>query len=417
MKNRPFFGSWAAAAAAAVCLAGRVFAQTATNGPLPTNSLPSAEQLWNLHMEATYIGQWHPAFPAQYSGPNSLNNQSQTAETSDLDLFLGFRLWPGAEFHLDALFWQGFGFNHTLGLEAFPNAEAYKIGSQTGNVAPVRVFIRQNLNLGGGEQDVPDDQLHLAGKQDVSRITLTVGEFSVLDVFDNNTYAGDADLPVHQLGVCRQRSLGLSGQQHRLHQRVLGGIVPAGLDAALRLLPGAADSKTAWPRTSPCLDAWGMVTEFERRFVLRQHPGALRLLAYLNRADMGSYAEAVDNPARPANIIDTRSYRLKYGFCLNGEYELCRDVGLFTRLGWNDGQSENWSYADVAESGSAGHQRQGDFLAPAQRQFRPGRGRQRHLRHATAVFRRRRRGHPGRRRRAGLRWEKTHRDVLQMPGL
>ena len=25
---------------------------------------------------------------------------------------------------------QGFGFNHTLGIEAFPNAEAYKVGAQ-----------------------------------------------------------------------------------------------------------------------------------------------------------------------------------------------------------------------------------------------------------------------------------------------
>ena len=36
-----------------------------------------------------------------------------------------------------------------------------------------------------------DDALHLGGRQDVSRITLTVGEISVLDIFDQNSYAGD----------------------------------------------------------------------------------------------------------------------------------------------------------------------------------------------------------------------------------
>jgi high affinity Mn2+ porin len=102
------------------------------------------------------------------------------------------------------------------------------------------------------------------------------------------------------------------------------------------------------------LRAWGMVTEFERRFVIHQHPGAVRLLAYLNRADMGSYGEALDNPERPPNIVDTREYRLKYGFGLNAEHELVHNVGVFTRLGWNDGQSENWAYADVDKSGSAG---------------------------------------------------------------
>jgi high affinity Mn2+ porin len=80
----------------------------------------------------------------------------------------------------------------------------------------------------------------------------------------------------------------------------------------------------------------------------------VRLLAFLNRADMGSYEEALDNPARPADIVATRDYRLNYGFCLNTEYELAKDVGAFARLGWNPGQSEDWAYADVQKSGSAG---------------------------------------------------------------
>jgi high affinity Mn2+ porin len=76
---------------------------------------------------------------------------------------------------------------------------------------------------------------------------------------------------------------------------------------------------------------------------------------------MGRYAEAVDNPERPANIIDTRAYRLKYGFGLNAEYELTKGVGVFTRLGWNDGQTEAWAYADVQSSGSAGLSVNGAF--------------------------------------------------------
>jgi high affinity Mn2+ porin len=76
---------------------------------------------------------------------------------------------------------------------------------------------------------------------------------------------------------------------------------------------------------------------------------------------MGSYAEALENPGRPANIIDTRQYRLKYGFCLNAEYELIKGIGAFTRLGWNDGQTESWAYADVSKSGSAGLSVKGGF--------------------------------------------------------
>jgi high affinity Mn2+ porin len=356
--------------ACALFLAGRGFGQEAS-GPTagPTNGAASAlppagaearPQAWNLHMEATYIGDWHPGFPAQYSGAQSLDDHSSTAETVDFDLFLGARLWPGAEFHLDGLFWQGFGFNHTLGIEAFPNAEAYKIGSRKGNIAPARVFLRQTLGLGGDQEPVTDDALHLGGQQDIARLTLTVGQISALDIFDQNSYAGDPttqflnwalvgnegwDYPANSMGY-------MTGFAAELNQR----------NWALRYgffqMPQRANGMAEDPAF---LRAWGMVTELERRFTLREHPGAVRLLAFLNRADMGSYAEALENPTRPADIVATRAYRYKYGFCLNGEYELAKGVGAFARLGWNDGQNESWVYADVSKSGSAGLSIKGDF--------------------------------------------------------
>jgi high affinity Mn2+ porin len=347
--------AFAAGLAAAITASAQDAATPAAN----TNA-PPGPPWWNWHMANTEVGQWHPSFPAQYSGPNSLDNHSLTAETVSLELFLGARLWPGSEFHVDGLFWQGFGFNQTLGVEAFPSAEAYKIGSFHGNVCPARVFIRQTIGLGGDQEPVADDALHLGGQQDISRITLTVGQISVLDIFDKNSYAGDPasqflnwafvgdeawDYPANSLGF-------ISGFAAELNQP--NWTVRYGMFQIPRVQNGMAEDPAY-------LRAWGMVTELERRFTLRDHPGAVRLLAYLNRADMGSYAEAVDNPVRPADIVATRAYRLKYGFCLNAEYELTKGVGAFTRLGWNDGLNENWAYADVQKSGSAGLSIKGDF--------------------------------------------------------
>jgi high affinity Mn2+ porin len=102
------------------------------------------------------------------------------------------------------------------------------------------------------------------------------------------------------------------------------------------------------------LRAWGMVTEAERRFALHEHPGAVRLLAYLNRADMGDYQEAVDSPMRPADIRATRAYRYKYGFGLNMEQELAKELGFFMRLGWSDGQTEAWVFNDVDRAATMG---------------------------------------------------------------
>jgi high affinity Mn2+ porin len=365
MKIKLCLRPLSAMVAAAMFLAGRCSGQDAAqtnNAPplTPPNPAAAKEPFWNLHMEATYVGQWHPSFPAQYSGPQSLDNHSASAETVDYDLFLGARLWKGAEFHVDGLFWQGFGFNHTLGIEAFPNAEAYKIGSPAGNVCASRVFLRQTIGLGGDREPVADDALHLAGLQDISRITLTIGEISVLDIFDQNSYAGDPttqflnwalvgneawDYPANSLGYIT----GFAAELNQPKWTARYGFFQ---------MPTVANGMAI---NQQYLQAWGMVTEFERRFVIHKHPGAVRLLAFLNRAHMGSFAEADDNPERPANIVDTRQYRLKYGFGLNAEYELIHGFGVFTRLGWNAGQTENWAYADVSKTGSAGLSINGDF--------------------------------------------------------
>jgi high affinity Mn2+ porin len=86
----------------------------------------------------------------------------------------------------------------------------------------------------------------------------------------------------------------------------------------------------------------------------------VRLLAFLNRVDSGTYADALDSPVRPAVVADP-SYCLNYGFGLNTEYELAKGVGAFARLGWNAGQTPDWAYADVSRSGSAGLSINGDF--------------------------------------------------------
>jgi high affinity Mn2+ porin len=349
--------------AAAGLLGGPCFGQD----PSPTNNAPATasnspaakEQPWNLHAQATYVGDWHPGFPAQYSGPESLDNHAASAETVALDLFLGARLWQGAELHVDGLFWQGFGFNHTLGIEAFPSAEAYKIGAPAGNVCASRVFLRQTIGLGGVQEPVADDSLHLGGQQDISRITLTVGEISVLDIFDQNTYAGDPttqflnwalvgneawDYPANSLGY-------ITGFAVELNQP--NWTARYGMFQMPSVQNGMAINQQY-------LQAWGMVTELERRFVLQDHPGAVRLLAFLNRVDSGTYADAVDSPVRPA-VVDAHNYCLNYGFGLNAEYELTKGVGAFMRLGWNAGQTPDWAYADVQKTGSAGLSIKGDF--------------------------------------------------------
>ena len=69
---------------------------------------------------------------------------------------------------------------------------------------------------------------------------------------------------------------------------------------------------------------------------------------------MGSYQDALNSPIRPADIEATRAYRYKYGFGLNLEQEIIKNVGAFARLGWSDGQNEAWVFSDVDRTATLG---------------------------------------------------------------
>ncbi len=149
-------------------------------------------QNFNFHAQTTVTAQGDPGFPAQYSGPNSLNNVGERQNTVVADLFAGVLVWRGGEVHGDFMMWEGYGLSQTFGIEDFPNADAYKAGTTVPNFMAAHLFFRQTFGLGGEQEDVPDSPFTLRGKQDISRLTIYVGRLTPTDMFDNNTYAKDA---------------------------------------------------------------------------------------------------------------------------------------------------------------------------------------------------------------------------------
>jgi high affinity Mn2+ porin len=354
------------------CLKSAAFAATAAVSAVAQDATnaPPAGQNWNWHVQNTDTVQGYPGFSAKYSGPNSLPSGGETRESVSLDLMAGVRLWPGAEAHIDGLMWQGFGVDNTLGVEGFPNGEAYRLGTGVPNGAIVRLFLRQTIGFGGEQEDVPDDQLTLAGKQDVSRLTFTLGRFSAADIFDQNAYANDPrtqfmnwafvnneawDYAADSIGYTTGLAVELNQPQWTLRYGFFQ--VPQMANS----LTGD-DAVLKWPYDSsagyaPILGAWAMVTEFERRYSIISQPGTIRFLAFLNRADMFNYQGAtaiLQANGAGADLAAARAYRLKYGFGLNWEQEIVPNVGIFSRAGWNDGQEQAWMFSDVDYTASLG---------------------------------------------------------------
>lgn len=362
------FGVESGDAAAVLARAGS--AVTGDAAPFtPDGMAPAAD--WDWHLQGTGVAQWHPGFAAAYSGANSLDDHAEIRETLSFDLYAGVRLWKGAEAHADALAWQGFGLSSTLGAEGFPNGEAFRLGTRRPDATVARLFFRQTFNFGGVSRAIDGDALHLAGRQAASRLVLTAGKLSAKDIFDNNRYANDPrtqflnwafmaneawDYPSDSLGY-------MTGFAAELYQP--GWAVRYGVFQMPPVANGMGDDPHF-------LKAWGMVAELERDYAVAGHPGAVRLLVYRNRAHMGSYQGALDAPARPADIVATRAYRTRDGLGLNWEQEVAANVGLFSRLGWNDGRNETWTFADVQWTATfglsvkgAGWGRAGDTLGLA----------------------------------------------------
>jgi high affinity Mn2+ porin len=328
----------------------------------------TGEQAWSWHVQNTNVVQGDPGFPAKYSGPNSLNRRGESQETVTLDLFAGVRLWRGAEAHMDALMWQGFGLSQTFGLEDFPNGDAYKAGTKNPNLTFARLFLRQTIGLGGEPTGVSDDQLALAGRQDASRLTFTIGRFTPEDIVDNNTYAHDPHTQFMNWALMAnatfdygENTVGYTtGFAVELHQRTWA------LRYTLFQMPRDKNGFTGddqylmWPRRGaygPFLRSWAMAAEVERRYAIHAHPGAIRLLAWLDEAHMASYQAARSlllANGTGADISTARAFRHKHGFGLNWEQELAKNVGTFSRLGWCDGREETWTFTDIDYSASLG---------------------------------------------------------------
>jgi len=98
----------------------------------------------------------------------------------------------------------------------------------------------------------------------------------------------------------------------------------------------------------------GAAIELELRDEIAGQKGKLRLLGFSNRSEAGDYALTLRlMPVNP-NIADTRAARTKYGFAINWQQALTDDLGVFTRISWNDGRTESFAFTEIDRSVAVG---------------------------------------------------------------
>jgi high affinity Mn2+ porin len=349
---------------AAACLGGLLLARMAiagSDGAAADASVPPPAETWNLHGQMTYVMQGHPAFAAPYSGQNSLDPAHRNNETTDLTLFVGVRPWPGGELYFNPEYDQGFGLSNTLGVAGFPSGEAYKVGARAPYLRLPRAFLRQVSGLGGGEQRIAGGANQLAGSAPADNVTVTVGKFSVVDIFDTNAYAHDPRGDFLNWSVIDAGAFDYAADAWGFTY----GLAVEWTQAWWTLRGGFFDLSKV-PNTTK-LDRnfaqYEWVGEWELRHQWRDHPGKLKLLAYVNRGNMGSYRDALHLGQQAGNVPDTalvRRFASRPGLAVNAEQEVTADLGIFARASWNDGSKEAFDFTEINRSLSFGLSLAGD---------------------------------------------------------
>lgn len=309
---------------------------------------------FSLHGQTTFVSQYALPFRAPYSGQNSLAPNAGR-ETFDIDLYVGFRPWEGGEFWVNPEIDQGFGLSGTFGVAGFPSAEAYKVGSAYPYARIPRAFFRQTIDLGGDMQKVEAGINQFAGAQTNDRLIITVGKFSVVDIFDQNKYAHDPrgdflNWTLVNTGAFDYAAdawaftYGAAVEWYKGPWTVRAGIFdgPA--------VPNSTD-------LDPHFGQFQMVGELERRYELWGQPGKVAVTGYLTRARLASFQDAVNLAATtgtPADLSLVRTYTSKTGVAANLEQQVVPGVGLFARAGYTPGNLEAYAFTDADTTFSGG---------------------------------------------------------------
>ncbi len=329
-----------------LCLPLALCGQDAADQPQTT-----AEKWWSVHFQATSIGQHHGDFPSLYSGPNSLPSHVENRVSLTATAFLAARFgrWQFVVNPEDA---GGKGFGGVTGIAGFPNGEIPRVAQATPTLYLARGYVSYTVPLSADSERVDDGPNQVAGAQPVSRLTLTGGKFALTDFFDNNTYSHDPRTQFMNWAIMYNGAWDYPADTRGYTVGVLAELTMRrwSLRAANALVSTVANGPTLDTRI---VKNRGNVVEWEGRYGLAGR-GVFRLLGFANTYAGGTFREAILPNGATDLAATRRNGTLKYGFGLNLEQAVTRDIGVFARYGWADGKTEAWEFTQIDRSLSGG---------------------------------------------------------------
>jgi high affinity Mn2+ porin len=314
---------------------------------------------WWISGQDNIVSQWHPSFEAAYSGPNSFHPHSEHAVSNIATLFTGLQLTNTTEIFMHFEAAAGGGLSDALGLAGFTDLDVVR-NPTLGTIPYIaRGMVRQIIPLSSDTVEEERTPWYLATKVPVRRIELRFGKMGTNDFFDTNDVGTDSHLQFLNWTVddngaydyaadTRGYTVGMLVEYHERNW-------------AFRF------EEALMPKVANGIDLeWNLRKAREENFELEMHPSiagkrstTIRLLSFVNHANMGIYRDAnVDFLAgkTPRPIITEHPERttVKYGFGINLQQQVTRNIRLFARFGWNEGKHESYAYTEVDQTFQVG---------------------------------------------------------------
>ncbi len=329
----------------------------------PTMFPHSDTTRWIVAGQANIIFQAHGPFHSPYEGVNSLLSRGEYKTSLLGTIYTGFEVNRNPRYATDALLdieaAGGRGVSEALGLAGFTNLDVVRNPSLGSKPYLSQYMIHQVIGFTDELTDSERSTTSLEAKLPVRRIELFVGRMGLPDFFDTNAVGTDSHLQFLNWTVDNNGAWDYAANtrgytdaavaQYTDHDFVaLYGlaampVIANGIDLQYQFRQGSAQN-----------------VEFDlNKSAIAGRKGAIRLLGYVNHANMGDYRQqnqAFLRGLTPTPDIMAHSFTdsEKYGVGLNFEQEVSTNGRIYGRFGWNEGQHESFAYTECDQTFSIG---------------------------------------------------------------
>ncbi|MFD2273221.1 carbohydrate porin [Undibacterium arcticum] len=259
--------------------------------------------------------------------------------------------------YLDPELLQGVPLSNLTGLAGLSNAE-----QQKNRAVPTRCCIVPACSCARAGtwaarlKTVESDVNQLAGKVDARRLVVTVGNLSVIDLFDGNGFAHDPRSQFMNTALATNGAYDYASDARGYHRGAAAEYFYDDWTLRAGRFRQPLESN-GLPLDSGIFKHFGDQIELEHAHTVGGQGGKLRLLAFRNAASMGSFRDALFDAQASGgvpSVARVRKESIKYGFGVGFEQNLTPDIGVFARAGWNDGATEAYAFAEIERALSAG---------------------------------------------------------------